>query len=518
MNKLVSVAFLLYLLLHFPVSVLGGNPVIQERFSADPAALVHDDKVYLYVGRDQAGEPGEIDHFYVLKEWNVYSSSDMINWELEGTLSRTEFEWAREDTAWASQAIERDGKFYWYVTVLNKDSDPEKNGYAIGVAVSDKPAEGFKDALGKPLISSDMTEAPGFMDKNQTWDDIDPTVFIDDDGQAYLYWGNTHLYYAKLKGNMVEIDGDIERVTIDNMPGTFTEAPYLHKHNETYYLSFAMNFPELTAYATSDQPEGPWEYQGVLLDKMEDSETSHQAILEFKGQWYLIYHTGALPTGGNYKRSTSIEKLVHNDDGTIDKVTPTASGLAEERYSIKTSSQHYIRHLRDAVRIGPLKEDNADFKWHIVSGLADERAEYISFEAENKAGYYLKQGGEFTQLVKNDGTKRFEQEVTFKVVEGLGDSDSVSFQAYNDETLYLYHHDNNTLRIGPVETGDERIRATFQVVEETGEVLNLTTSKAGTSKDNSLTGTIFVFISLIILAVIVVFRKGLVKRSRNNIT
>ncbi|WP_197276455.1 family 43 glycosylhydrolase [Bacillus sp. JCM 19034] len=147
------------------------------------------ERFYLYVGRDQAGYPGEIDYFYVLKEWDVYSSTDMINWQLEGTLPRTAFEWAREDSAWASLAIERDRKFYWYVTVLNDDPILEKSGYAIGVAVSDHPAEGFTDAIGGPLVSSDMTDTPDFMDPNQTWDNIDPTVFIDDNGQAYWIRG-----------------------------------------------------------------------------------------------------------------------------------------------------------------------------------------------------------------------------------------------------------------------------------------------------------------------------------------
>jgi hypothetical protein len=112
-----------------------GNPVIKDRFTADPAALVYDDKVWLYVGHDEAEEDGD---FFVMNEWLIYSSSDMINWTLEGSLPRTAFSWARRPTAWAAQAIERDGKFYWYVTVLNDAPDhPEQNGFAIGVAVSD---------------------------------------------------------------------------------------------------------------------------------------------------------------------------------------------------------------------------------------------------------------------------------------------------------------------------------------------------------------------------------------------
>lgn len=129
-----------------------------------------------------------------------------MNWELEGHLPRTEFKWAQRESAWASQAIEREGQFYWYVTVFNGDP-----GYSIGVAQSNHPARGFKDALGGPLITPSMVANPEYMG-TVLWDDIDPTVFIDKDGQAYLYWGNTHLYYVKLKDNMIELDGEIQHV------------------------------------------------------------------------------------------------------------------------------------------------------------------------------------------------------------------------------------------------------------------------------------------------------------------
>ncbi|MFN7252317.1 MAG: family 43 glycosylhydrolase [Anaerobacillus sp.] len=484
-----------------PMSIYAGNPVIKDRFSADPAALVHDGKIYLYVGRDQAGYPGEIKHFYVLKEWNVYSSSDMITWELEGALPRTEFKWARGDSAWAAQAIEKDGKFYWYVTVLNQDPTPKKNGYAIGVAVSDHPASGFKDAIGGPLISSDMTEAPMFMDPNQTWDNIDPTVFIDDDGQAFLYWGNTHLYYAKLKENMIELDGEIQQITIENMPGTFTEAPYLHKYKDTYYLSFAMNFPEMTAYATSNSPMGPWEYRGILLDAMDDTETSHQAIVEFEGDWYLIYHTGALPGGGNFRRSTSIERMEYNEDGTINKVIPSASGLVFNSHSIRNYNQSNlaIRHSRGAIRVSPYKEDSYDFQWHIVPGLAMEGDNYISFQAENKAGYYLRHGGEFTSLVKHDGTESFKFGATFKVIKGLGNDGGVSFQAYHDEDFYLIHYDNNTIRLGKAESDEEKNLATFIVVDSVGSTKEFSLVEEPAEQIGDLKYVILIGVSFILI-------------------
>ena len=244
------------------------NPIITDKYTADAAAIVHNDKVYLYAGHDEA--PNNVNG-YRMYEWLVFSSSDMVNWEEHPVpLKPLDFEWAKGD-AWAAQVIERDGKFYWYVTVEHDDSH---HGKAIGVAVADSPIGPFKDAIGKALITNDMTTHTKI-----SWDDIDPTVWIDDDGQAYLFWGNTVCKYAKLKDNMIELDGPI--MTID-LPH-FTEAPYIHKKGDWYYLSYAYQFPEKIAYAMSKSINGPWEFKGILNEVAGNSNTNHQAILEFKG-------------------------------------------------------------------------------------------------------------------------------------------------------------------------------------------------------------------------------------------
>lgn len=290
-----------------------GNPIITDKYTADPAAIVHQDTVFLYVGHDEA-EPGY--GFYDLNEWLVYSSTDMVNWQgYDVPLRATDFEWASGD-AWAAEVIEKDGKFYWYVTVTNAAD----NAKAIGVAVSDSPTGPFEDAIGAPLVTNDMTT-----DTDITWDDIDPTTFIDDDGQAYMFWGNTVLYYSKLADNMIELEGEIK--TID-LP-FFTEAPWLHKKDGKYYLSYAYDFPEKTAYAMSSDVEGPYEYKGIISEESENSNTNHQAIIEFKGQDYFIYHNGIL--GGSYQRSVCIDSLFYNSDGTMQKVELTNKGVGEVR-------------------------------------------------------------------------------------------------------------------------------------------------------------------------------------------
>ncbi len=309
---IISIVILL-LLSALPATLLADNPVITHKYTADPAALVHDGVVYLYAGHDQC--PPDRNR-YEMHEWLVFSSTDMVNWkEHPVPLRPKDFTWARDD-AWAAQVIERNCKFYWYITATHKDI----HGKAIGVAVSDSPIGPFKDARGTALITNDMTT-----DTEISWDDIDPTVFIDDDGQAYLFWGNTKCRYIKLKENMIEQDGPIH--TVKGLPN-FTEAPWIHKRGDWYYLSYAYQFPEKTAYAMSKSITGPWEYKGILNEVAGNSNTNHQAIIEYKDQWYFIYHNGSIPTAGcSFRRSVCIDKLFHNPDGTIKRIIMTSEGV-----------------------------------------------------------------------------------------------------------------------------------------------------------------------------------------------
>ncbi|QEY18221.1 glycoside hydrolase [Cellvibrio sp. KY-GH-1] len=294
------------------------NPIFTDVFTADPAALVHKGKVYLYAGHDEAKDNTK---FFEMHDWLVWSSADMVNWQAHGPLLKAkDFKWAQRD-AWASQVIEKNGKFYWYVTARHDETKP---GYAIGVAVGDSPLGPFKDARGTALITNDMTT-----DTKQDWDDIDPSVITDDDGQSYLFWGNTKPRYAKLNANMIELDGPIHAIT--GLP-EFTEAMWVHKHQGNYYLSFAMGFPEKIGYAMSKSITGPWEYQGILNEVAGNSATNHQAIIEFNNKHYFIYHTGAgRPDGGQFRRSVSIDELFYSPDGTIKRIVMTSEGVSANR-------------------------------------------------------------------------------------------------------------------------------------------------------------------------------------------
>jgi len=290
-----------------------GNPVITHEFTGDPAAMVYDGKVYLYTGHDEAPKGR---NSYVMNNWTCFSTTDMVNWtEYKTPLSVKDFAWAKGD-AWASQVIPRNGKFYWYVAV---EHDATHKGKAIAVAVSDSPTGPFKDARGSALVTNDMTTA-----KTHSWDDIDPTVIIDDDGQAYLFWGNGICYYAKLKSNMIELDGSITPIILPH----YEEAPWIHKRKGWYYLSYASGFPEKIAYAMSRNINGPWQYKGIINELAGNSNTNHEAIIDYKGKTYFIYHNGALvPDAGSFHRSVCIDYLYYNPDGTIKRVIMTSEGV-----------------------------------------------------------------------------------------------------------------------------------------------------------------------------------------------
>jgi beta-xylosidase len=289
-----------------------GNPIITDKYTADPAALVYGDSVYLYTGHDVPKSPK---NYYEMHEWLVYSTGDMQTWKAHKVpLNVKNFTWAKDD-AWASQVVQRDGKFYWYVAVEHGTI----HGKAIGVAVADSPTGPFIDALGKALITNDMTT-----DVKISWDDIDPSVIIDKDGQAYLFWGNQQCYYAKLKKNMIELDGPIQKVQLPE----FTEAPWIHQRKGWYYLSYASQFPEKIVYAMSKNINGPWTYKGILNEIAGNSNTNHQAIIDFKGKSYFIYHNGSVNTeGGSYRRSVCIDYLYYNPDGSMKRIVMTSEGI-----------------------------------------------------------------------------------------------------------------------------------------------------------------------------------------------
>jgi beta-xylosidase len=311
--------FLITLILYVEFSTIySQNPIITDMFTTDPAPLVYNDTLFLYTGHDTASIKATN---YKMPDWYVFSTTDMVHWKNHGVcLSPQTFSWASGE-AYAAQCIFRNGKFYWFVSTFHKSDENSKGGAAIGVAVSDRPTGPFKDAIGKALITNEMTT-----DMKHGWDDIDPSVFIDDDGQAYLYWGNGSCKWVRLKENMTELDGPVNIIN----PEHYIEGPWIYKRNGIYYLVYASvgTKPEMIEYCMSSSPEGPWTYKGIIQDNVPNSFTTHPGIVDYKGSTYFFYHNGALPTGSLYRRSICVDYMYYNPDGTIQKVIQTTKGVS----------------------------------------------------------------------------------------------------------------------------------------------------------------------------------------------
>ncbi len=302
MNKRIyfTVAFFTVLVIAFSAGAQSNippqQPVIQTKYTADPAPMVYNDTVYLYTGHDEDDAMG-----FKMYNWLLYTSTDMVNWTEHGEVaSLKNFDWIpHENGAWAAQCVERNGKFYLYC--------PMPGGFGIGVLVADSPYGPFKDPIGKPLI------------KNSNHD-IDPTILIDDDGQAYMYWGNPKVYYVKLNEDMISYAGDIMQEP--TTPKNYQEGPWVWKRNGHYYMAYASTCcPEGIGYAMSKSPTGPWEYKGMIVDASEKTRGNHPGIIEFKGKSYCFGHSYDLlkqtTTKFYERRSTDMDEMVYNPDGTI---------------------------------------------------------------------------------------------------------------------------------------------------------------------------------------------------------
>jgi arabinoxylan arabinofuranohydrolase len=304
----------------------GANPIIQTIYTADPAPLVHGDTLYLYTTHDEQTDS----NFFTMRDWQVFSTNDLVNWTAHGTVaSLQDLEWTdRDNGAWAPQCIERNGKFYLYVPI---------HGGGIGVLVADTPYGPFKDALGRRFIES-----------AHIWDDIDPAVFVDHDGQAYLYWGNPKLMYVKLNEDMISFDTSIGENGIvyvdmtaeafgpripphEKYATSYEEGPWLYFREGMYYLFYpAEGLPEVISYSTAPTATGPWTYQGVVMGRHPGlAFTNHPGVVDYKGKTLFFYHDETLPGGGGFNRSVCVEEMEFDSEGKVIAITPTREGILQ---------------------------------------------------------------------------------------------------------------------------------------------------------------------------------------------
>lgn len=302
------------------------NPIVTTSFTPDPAPFVFGDKLYMFTGHDEDDAT-----YFKMKDWQLYSTEDMVNWTYLGTPVSTEtFSWAFQgDRAWASQAVERNGKWYWYVCL----TEAATNADALAVAVADDPQGPYVDAIGGPLATG--------------WSFIDPTVFVDNDGSAYLFWGNKGCWYGKLAEDMISFVDGYREVPGFHDPASFgpqsmkmnwakgkeelmvgyEEGPWVTRRGDICYMTYPSGgVPEHMAYSTAPSIDGPWTYRGRIMDEAENAFTIHGGEVMFKGRNYMFYHNGALPNGGGFHRSACVEEFTYNEDGSIPFIPFTKEG------------------------------------------------------------------------------------------------------------------------------------------------------------------------------------------------
>ena len=279
------------------------HPIITTSYTADPAPYVHGDTVYLYTTHDEDDAQD-----FKMFDWLLYTSTDMVNWTDHGAVaSLDDFKWYNSNNgAWAEQVIERNGKWYMYCPI---------HGHGISVLVADNPYGPFTDPLNGQLVW-----------QREHWNDIDPTVWIDDDGQAYMYWGNPELYMIKLKEDMIHTEGSI--VTYPKIKD-YQEGPWFYKHGSHYYMAFASTCcSEGIGYAMSDSPTGPWTYKGDIMPHSSRSNGNHPGIIDFKGKSYVFglnyelwrYKSEKMGQKYQHKERRSVAEMHYNADGTIQKI------------------------------------------------------------------------------------------------------------------------------------------------------------------------------------------------------
>ncbi len=301
------------------MSASAQNPVIRNQFSADPTARVFNGRVYLFPSHDIISPIEPERKWFAMADYHMFSSTDLTEWTDHGViLSQEQVPWGNPTgySMWAPDCVEKDGKYYFFFPDGTKPKEGEKrSGFGIGVAIADnlfmgkfKPQpENIKGVMG-----------------------IDPCVLQASDGTNVLFWGGGGLVQAKMTNDLLSIEGTPQRIT--NLPEGFKEGPFAFERNGKYYLTYPWvrkeGGTECLAYAMSDNPMGPWEYKGIIMQEHANGcWTNHHSIVEFKGQWYLFYHHNDYSPSFDKNRSVCIDSLFFNPDGTIQEVKPTLRGV-----------------------------------------------------------------------------------------------------------------------------------------------------------------------------------------------
>jgi len=352
------------------------NPIITNQYTADPSARVFKDRVYLFPSHDIPPHTNKNkENWFSMEDYHVFSSDNLSEWTDHGVIvTQNKVPWVKPDSfnMWAPDCIEHNGKYYFYFPSTPKDTTLTK-GFTIGVAIADRP-EGPYQIQQQPI-------------KNVKG--IDPNVFIDKDGQAYLYWSQGNIYAAKLKDNMTELAS--EPVVLKSLPEKgLKEGPYMFERNGIYYLTYphVNDKIERLEYAMGNSPLGPFKVIGGIMDESASGcWTNHHSIIEFKKQWYLFYHNNDLSPKFDKNRSVRIDSLSFHEDGTIKKVVPTLRGVGVTHAKAKIQADRYSSLSEDGASVEFLDPKDSFQGWKTV--LSSPKA-FVSYNAVDFATKKLK--------------------------------------------------------------------------------------------------------------------------------
>jgi len=354
-------------------NALAQNPFIQNQFTADPTARVFGDKVYVYPSHDILAPSNKNlrKAWFCMEDYHVFSSANLTDWTDHGMIvSQYKVNWV-DSTAynmWAPDCIFRNGKYFLYFPAGVKASIGR--GFGIGVAVSEKPSGPFVPQV-EPI-------------KNVHG--IDPNVFIDKDGQAYLYWSQGKFYAAKLNENMLELASDVK--VLEGFPTAgLIEGPFLFEKNGTYYMTYphVQNKTERLEYATSNNPMGPFKFGGVLMDESASGcWTNHQSVTNFKNQWYLFYHNNDLSPKFDKNRSIRVDSLFFNNDGSIKKVTQTLRGVGLTNATKQIQIDRFSFKSVNGASVSFIDSLNTFGGWKTVLNARDAWIQYNSVDFGKK--------------------------------------------------------------------------------------------------------------------------------------
>ena len=366
----------------FGLAILGGislsaqNPIVRNQFSADPTARVFNGKVYIFPSHDIPTPPDKNlrKDWFCMADYHVFSSENLTDWTDHGViLSQNKVKWVDSTSysMWAPDCVERNGKYYFYFPANKIVADANgRKGFGIGVAIADTPEGPYIP------LPTQIKGANG----------IDPNVFIDKDGQAYLYWAMGNIFVAKLKDNMTELASEPQ--VIDNLPRKgMKEGPFLFERNGLYYMTIphVENKIERLEYAIGDNPMGPFKMAGVVMDESPmNCWTNHQSFVQYKGQWYLFYHQNAYSPKFDKNRSICIDSLSFNTDGTIQKVRPTLRGVGVTNAATNIEIDRYSAKSQTGSSIAFIDSLNTFNGWKTILGSKNAWVQYNSVDFGKK--------------------------------------------------------------------------------------------------------------------------------------